>query len=125
MASSSKRESGVSSGIPFSVVSFHVGDIYSSDGMWNLNRWEVILDMIEKLDADIVILHEVTAESTAFFDKLLVYDYDKTVPYLRDRHDMIKKDNWDVIYCKFPITIVYYIPISKSDGLSCFRCTIP
>jgi hypothetical protein len=109
----------------FSVISFHVGDYYSKDPSWNYDRWNQILETIRVKNADIIILHEVNRESTAFFDRILSYeDYDKTVPYLRQQENHQHRDNWEVIYCKFPVSLTFYIPLTEQDGLSCFRCSI-
>lgn len=107
----------------FSIISFHVGDIYSADPNWNRRRWQQILDAIQQKNADIIILHELNAESTAFFDSILQYEnYDKTAPYQRERHGYQTRDNWEVIYSKLSINAPYYIPLTDQDGLSCFRC---
>jgi len=101
----------------FSLVSFNVGDVWGDD-KWNEKRWKDIMEAIISNDADIVVLHEMTEKSSIVFDQLTVHGYTAHIPYLSVPDKIYKRENYEVMYCKFVVSSLRYIPISVNEGLS-------
>lgn len=107
----------------FSIVMFNIGDI-CGDIEWNKNRWNKILETILSKQSDIIILHEITNPSEIFFDQLIEKGYISYVPYISNISHHHKRDNWEVIYSKYPIHNFKYYPFHNSHGISCGKILI-
>jgi hypothetical protein len=106
-----------------SVVTYNVSDIYA-DLNWNQGRWKYILDIINGKNPDIIILHEMTNQSTEIFDQLCDKGYIKYIPYLTNGPSHQKRSSWEVIYTKFTVSATFYTLIDIIHGASWIRFII-
>lgn len=121
LANTTRRESiGSFLGTFFSIVTFNIGDIYGDDE-WNVNRWQRIMTVILARQSDIIVLHEINDKSGDFFEKLTEYGYTAHAPYVLGAPYYHKRNNWEVIYSKIPISHSSYFLLPFSQGISYIR----
>lgn len=106
-----------------SVVTFNIGDIVA-DFLWNKTRWNIIFKAILDKNPDIITLHEVTDQSLEVFDGFCEHGYQRFMPYVISANTHQKRDSWEVIYSKLPVSIAHYMPTGMNSGLSSLRCII-
>lgn len=106
-----------------SVVTFNIGDIVA-DVLWNKTRWYIIFKAILAKNPDIITLHEITHQSLEVFDGFCERGYQRFIPYVISENTHQKRDSWEVMYSKLPVSMAHYVPTGMNSGLSSLSCII-